>query len=76
MLDVREVYEDTVYQVTPTLIAVLGLAEVDKARADLPMLSVLQSIRDHIATLVHGYRAHSPDALVDERCPSRSEPTQ
>mgnify|MGYP000199413251 CR=1 FL=1 len=52
VLDVREVYEDTVYQVAHDVIAVLKrYAEVDKhwRQADLPMLSVLQSIRDHIA---------------------------
>ncbi|MBT1172273.1 DUF3418 domain-containing protein [Bifidobacterium sp. MA2] len=56
VLDVREVYEDTVYQVAHDVIAILKrYAEVDKAvsgKADLPMLSVLQSIREHIATLV------------------------
>ncbi|TPF87159.1 ATP-dependent helicase [Bifidobacterium sp. UTCIF-37] len=56
VLDVREVYEDTVYAVAHDVIAILRrYAEVDKAvsgKADLPMLSVLQSIREHIATLV------------------------
>ncbi|MBM6698917.1 ATP-dependent RNA helicase HrpA [Bifidobacterium pullorum subsp. saeculare] len=56
VLDVREVYEDTVYQVAHDVIAILRrYAEVDKAtsgKADLPMLSVLQAIREHIATLV------------------------
>ena len=52
-----------------TCIAVLkAYAEVDKAtggKADLPMLSVLQSIRDHIATLVYpGFIGRTPpDAL-------------
>ena len=69
VLDVREVYEDTVYQVAHDVIAVLkAYAEVDKAtggKADLPMLSVLQSIRDHIATLVYpGFIGRTPpDAL-------------
>ena len=56
VLDVREVYEDTVYAVAHDVIAILKrYAEVDKAvsgKADLPLLSVLQSIREHIATLV------------------------
>lgn len=56
VLDVREIYEDTVYAVAHDVIAILKrYAEVDKAtsgKADLPMLSVLQSIREHIATLV------------------------
>ena len=69
VLDVREVYEDTVYQVAHDVIAVLkAYAEVDMAtggKADLPMLSVLQSIRDHIATLVYpGFIGRTPpDAL-------------
>ncbi|OZG63524.1 ATP-dependent helicase [Bifidobacterium lemurum] len=56
VLDVQQVYEDTVYAVAHDVIAILTrYAEVDKAvsgKADLPMLSVLQSIREHIATLV------------------------
>lgn len=70
VLDVREVYEDTVYQVAHDVIAILkAYAEVDKAtsgKADLPMLSVLQSIREHIATLVHpGFVGRTPpDALT------------
>ena len=56
VLDVQQVYEDTVYAVARDVIAILKRhAEVDKAvsgKADLPMLSVLQSIREHIATLV------------------------
>lgn len=84
VLDVREVYEDTVYQVAHDVIAVLkAYAEVDKAtggKADLPMLSVLQSIRDHIATLVYpGFiGAHSPGCaeVVEPIFESRSEPTQ
>ncbi len=56
VLDVREVFEDTVYAVARDVIAILKrYAEVDKAvsgKADLPLLSVLQSIREHIATLV------------------------
>ncbi len=69
VLDVREVYEDTVYQVAHDVIAILKrYAEVDKAvsgKADLPLLSVLQSIREHIATLVYpGFIGKTPpDAL-------------
>ncbi|EFA23750.1 ATP-dependent RNA helicase HrpA [Bifidobacterium gallicum] len=55
--DVADVYEDTVYAVAKDVIAILKRhAEVDKAvsgPADLPMLSVLQSIREHSASLVH-----------------------
>ena len=65
VLDVREVYEDTVYQVAQDVIAILrAYAEVDKAtsgKADLPMLSVLQSIREHIVTLVYpGFIGSTP----------------
>ena len=65
VLDVREVYEDTVYQVARDVIGILkAYAEVDKAtsgKADLPMLSVLQSIREHIATLVYpGFIGRTP----------------
>ena len=61
----REVYEDTVYDVSHDVIAILKrYAEVDKAvsgKADLPMLSVLQSIREHIATLVYpGFIGKTP----------------
>lgn len=69
VLDVREVYEDTVYQVARDVIAILKrYAEVDKAvsgKADLPMLSVLQSIREHIATLVFpGFIGAAPPASL------------
>ena len=66
---VSEVFEDTVYAVAHDVIAILKrYAEVDKAvsgKADLPMLSVLQSVREHIATLVFpGFiGAAPPDAL-------------
>ena len=65
VLDVREVFEDTVYAVAHDVIAILRrYAEVDKAvsgPADLPMLSVLQSIRGHIASLVHpGFIGQTP----------------
>ena len=69
VLDVREVYEDTVYAVSHDVIAILKrYAEVDKAvsgKADLPMLSVLQSIREHIATLVFpGFIGATPPASL------------
>ncbi|KAA8819694.1 ATP-dependent RNA helicase HrpA [Bifidobacterium rousetti] len=69
VLDVREVFEDTVYQVAHDVIAILKrYAEVDKAvsgKADLPMLSVLQSIREHIATLVFpGFVGAAPPAAL------------
>ncbi|BDR53289.1 hypothetical protein KIM372_11960 [Bombiscardovia nodaiensis] len=54
---VSGVYEDTVYQVAQDVIRILKrYAEVDKAvsgPADLPLLSVLQWVREHIATLVY-----------------------
>ncbi|MCI1210844.1 MAG: ATP-dependent RNA helicase HrpA [Bifidobacterium tibiigranuli] len=68
--DVEQVYEDTVYAVARDVIAILKrYAEVDKAvsgPADLPMLSVLQSVREHIASLVcKGFiGAAPPDALA------------
>lgn len=71
VLGVTEVFEDTVYQVAHDVIAILRrYAEVDKAvsgKADLPMLSVLQSVREHIATLVFpGFvGAAPPDALAN-----------
>ncbi|MDD6373758.1 MAG: ATP-dependent RNA helicase HrpA [Bifidobacteriaceae bacterium] len=53
---VGEIYEDTVYAVAHDVIAILRrYAEVDRAvsgPASLPLLSVLQSIREHIGTLV------------------------
>ncbi|RBP99172.1 ATP-dependent RNA helicase HrpA [Bifidobacterium xylocopae] len=53
---VSGVYEDTVYRLAQEVIAILKrYAEVDKAvsgPADLPMLSVLQWVRNHIASLV------------------------
>ncbi|WP_420829279.1 ATP-dependent RNA helicase HrpA [Bifidobacterium callimiconis] len=67
--DVMQVYEDTVYQVAHDVIAILRrYAEVEKAvsgPASLPLLAVLQSIREHIATLVKPGFVGSvpPDAL-------------
>ena len=53
---VSQVYEDTVYQVAKDVVAILETsAQVDKAvsgPADLPLLSVLQWIRQHSADLV------------------------
>ncbi|MEF2737588.1 MAG: ATP-dependent RNA helicase HrpA [Bifidobacterium choerinum] len=62
---VEQVYEDTVYAVAKDVVAILEqYAKVDKAvsgPADLPMLSVLQSIREHIATLVNpGFIGRTP----------------
>ena len=67
--DIAQVFEDTVYAVAHDVIAVLKrYAEIDKAvsgPADLPMLSVLQSIREHIATLVHpGFVGATPPASL------------
>ena len=69
VLDVRDVYEDTVYQVSRDVTRLLKRhAEVDKAvggKADLPMLSVLQSIREHLATLVFpGFIGAAPPAAL------------
>ncbi|PJM76159.1 ATP-dependent RNA helicase HrpA [Bifidobacterium simiarum] len=67
--DVMQVYEDTVYQVAHDVIAILKrFAEVEKAvggPASLPLLAVLQSIREHAASLVKpGFIAAAPpDAL-------------
>lgn len=62
---VEQVYEDTVYAVAKDVVAILEqYAKVDKAvsgPADLPMLSVLQSIREHVATLVNpGFIGRTP----------------
>lgn len=63
--NISEIYEDTVYDVAHDVIAILKRdAEVSKAvsgKADLPMLSVLQSIREHVASLVYeGFIAKTP----------------
>lgn len=63
--DVGEVYEDTVYTVTQDVNAILErYAQVGQAisgPADLPMLSVLQSIREHTSALVFpGFIGHAP----------------
>ncbi|MEE1296136.1 MAG: ATP-dependent RNA helicase HrpA [Bifidobacterium sp.] len=62
---VREVFEDTVYDVAKDTVTILEqYAKVDSAvsgPADLPMLSVLQSIREHLGTLVHdGFVGQAP----------------
>ena len=69
VMGVTEVYEDTVYALAHDVIAILrAYANVDKAtsgRADLPMLSVLQSVREHIATLVFpGFIGATPPAAL------------
>lgn len=69
VMGVTEVYEDTVYALARDVIAILrAYANVDKAtsgKADLPMLSVLQSVREHIATLVFpGFIGATPPAAL------------
>ena len=69
VMGVTEVYEDTVYALAHDVIAILrAYANVDKAtsgKADLPMLSVLQSVREHIATLVFpGFIGTTPPAAL------------
>lgn len=69
VMGVTEVYEDTVYALAHDVIAILrAYANVDKAtsgKADLPMLSVLQSAREHIATLVFpGFIGATPPAAL------------
>ena len=69
VMGVTEVYEDTVYAFAHDVIAILrAYANVDKAtsgKADLPMLSVLQSVREHIATLVFpGFIGATPPAAL------------
>ena len=69
VMGVTEVYEDTVYALAHDVIAILrAYTNVDKAtsgKADLPMLSVLQSVREHIATLVFpGFIGATPPAAL------------
>ncbi len=69
VMGVTEVYEDTVYALAHDVIAILrAYANVDKAtsgKADLPMLSVLQAVREHIATLVFpGFIGATPPAAL------------
>ena len=69
VMGVTEVYEDTIYALAHDVIAILrAYANVDKAtsgKADLPMLSVLQSVREHIATLVFpGFIGATPPAAL------------
>ena len=69
VMGVTEIYEDTVYALAHDVIAILrAYANVDKAtsgKADLPMLSVLQSMREHIATLVFpGFIGATPPAAL------------
>ena len=63
--DNEQVFEDTVYEVCHDVIEIMRqYAQVERAvsgKADLPMLSVLQSIREHIATLVYpGFIGKTP----------------
>ena len=67
--DVMQVYEDTVYQVAHDVIAILKrYAEVDQAisgPASLPLLAVLQSIREHSSALVApGFIAKVPPSAL------------
>ena len=69
VMGVTEVYEDTVYALAHDVISILrAYTNVDKAtsgKADLPMLSVLQSVREHIATLVFpGFIGATPPAAL------------
>ena len=69
VMGMTEVYEDTVYALAHDVISILrAYANVDKAtsgKADLPMLSVLQSAREHIATLVFpGFIGATPPAAL------------
>ncbi|WEV73565.1 DUF3418 domain-containing protein [Bifidobacterium sp. ESL0798] len=62
---VTQTFEDTVYAVAHDVIAILKrYAAVDSAvggKADLAMLAVLQSVREHIATLVYpGFIGKTP----------------
>ncbi|WEV66241.1 ATP-dependent RNA helicase HrpA [Bifidobacterium sp. ESL0764] len=62
---VTQTFEDTVYAVAHDVIAILKrYAAVDSAvggKADLTMLAVLQSVREHIATLVYpGFVGKTP----------------
>ncbi|KFF31291.1 DUF3418 domain-containing protein [Bifidobacterium bombi] len=63
--DCENRFEDAVYDVCHDVIAILKrCAQVDAAcsgKAELPMLSVLQSVREHIASLVHpGFIGETP----------------
>ena len=78
VMGVTEVYEDTVYALAHDVIAILrAYANVDKAtsgKADLPMLSVLQSVREHIATLVFpGFIGATPPPAALPRIPKYLE---
>lgn len=67
----QQLFEDTVYAVAHDVITILKrYAEIDKAvggKADLTMLAVLQSVREHIATLVYpGFIGRTPpEALTN-----------
>lgn len=62
---VSQVYEDTVYDVARNVVTILttyaALEHAVSGVADLPMLSVLQSIRHHMSTLVYdGFIGKTP----------------
>lgn len=67
----ENVYEDTVYAVAKDVIATLAKSgEVENevsGTAQLPLLAVLQSIREHVASLVHpGFIALTPPQYLPE----------
>lgn len=62
---VAQSYEDTVYDIARDVVKIMQkqaeLSKVISTTAQLPMLSVLQSIREHVATLVYpGFIAKTP----------------
>ncbi|TCD53987.1 ATP-dependent RNA helicase HrpA [Alloscardovia theropitheci] len=66
---IMNVFEDTVYAVAHDVIAILqSYGEVSHAvsgKADLPLLSVLQSVRTHAQALVHeGFIAETPSEYL------------
>lgn len=63
--NVSQIYEDTVYSLAHDVIAIVKrqaeLSKVVSGKADLPLLSVLQSIREHASSLVYeGFIAQTP----------------
>ncbi len=68
---IRDVFEDTVYDVAKQTIAVLAAyAQISRevsGPASLPLLAVLQSIREHIATLVYpGFIGKTPAGMLEQ----------
>ena len=63
--NVSQIYEDTVYAIAHDVIKILKrqaqLSKVVSSKADLPMLSVLQSIREHTSKLIYeGFISNTP----------------